>query len=126
MKMTKRTMMVGALAGTLGCFLLSGLVGVLHSRAQTPQDAPLTDPVEIKKAGETLMNERCSTCHQVPDIKSHPLSEWPSIINRMAPQAFLRESEVKLLNQYVAQELQPPVENQPEQAPVETPAPNTP
>lgn len=66
--------------------------------------APVLDPVG---EGKMLFETRCATCHSVPRPDAHTMSEWPECLNRMAPRSYLRDSDVKLMLQYLEQELKP-------------------
>ena len=62
------------------------------------------DPVVV--AGKKLMETRCSACHVAPRPDSHTQAEWPSILNEMAPRAFLRPSDMKTIQAYLETSLQ--------------------
>jgi|GEM_PF-4313184 len=63
----------------------------------------ITDPIA---QGKELLASRCSTCHTAPAPTVHALSDWPAVLNRMAPRAFLSPDEEKLIMQYFQSVLQ--------------------
>jgi hypothetical protein len=68
--------------------------------------APLT-PKERLQA-KAMLSQRCGSCHVVPKPQDHTQKEWPGIINRMGPQAYLRPAEVSLLKRYMETMLKAP------------------
>ena len=65
---------------------------------------PVLDPVG---EGKMLFETRCGLCHSVPRPSAHTMTEWPECINRMAARSYLRESDTKLMMQYLEHELKP-------------------
>lgn len=66
------------------------------------------DPIQ---QGQMLMETRCSTCHSAPRPSTHTMAEWPAVLNRMAPRAFLRDSEAQLIQQYLEHTLNQNTQN---------------
>jgi hypothetical protein len=71
-------------------------------KKKSKHEITLQDPIQ---QGKILLEARCSSCHATPQPSTHTLSEWPTVLSRMAPRAFLRESEVKLIEQYLENDL---------------------
>ena len=73
-------------------------------KPQAKDDAPTSKQIG---EGKVLFESRCGTCHSVPRPDTHTMSEWPECLNRMAARSFLREPDIKLMIQYLHQELKP-------------------
>lgn len=65
---------------------------------KTKNDPALTDPL---LQGKSILENRCSTCHVAPKPEEHAASEWPAILNRMGPRAFLRQSDMQQIQAYI-------------------------
>ena len=67
----------------------------------TPVQTEPLAPQDWKAQAKQIMEERCGVCHVVPQISAYSQTEWPSIINKMAPRAMLRPDDMQLLLKYV-------------------------
>ena len=51
--------------------------------------------------GQRLYYSKCGNCHSTPDITSEKAEKWPKIMDRMAPQANMDETQKQKTLQYV-------------------------
>jgi hypothetical protein len=100
--------------------------GATPQASGTPPEshALLQEPIDVKtdlnvngkpdenataiQQGKVLMESHCVTCHSLPRPSTHTMSEWPKVLQRMAPRSGLQEPEVKLIEQYLSSELNAP------------------
>jgi len=60
--------------------LAAGMMGCSHEQGNLTDQAAL---VGGKQESHELLQTWCADCHAPPQLNSHPLSEWPSIVMRM-------------------------------------------
>ncbi len=60
--------------------------------------AATTEPLE---RGKLLFEQRCGTCHKLPDPQQKPWTEWLNIMVAMGHMADLNDTERALILQYL-------------------------
>jgi hypothetical protein len=87
------------LARTIPVLTLTLVLGLFQA-GFTWADSIVPCPID-HDAGKTILENRCAGCHQAPKPQEHSLSEWPAILNNMAPRAGLRPEEKGALMDYI-------------------------
>lgn len=97
----------------LGLPLILLLVTAPQGLWAEPEETPLTpsalpttpeQPAPAERpllAGQKLLESNCSACHPAPAPQDHLPSEWPSILQRMGPMAFLSETDTQEILAYI-------------------------
>jgi hypothetical protein len=89
------------LFGTMTFISVQKASNPIHPQTVTPATATQ------RQRAQLILETRCSACHVMPRPTDHPLSEWPAILNRMAPKAGLSNADKTLLLHYIQSTLKP-------------------
>ena len=57
--------------------------------------------VEYLAKGQTIFDNSCAKCHDLPSPDDHSAQDWVGIMNRMAPKAKLTDPQHDLVYDYI-------------------------
>lgn len=72
--------------------------------------APVKPAIETNKEviavnnfskGQSIYENSCGKCHDLPDPAEHSAQDWVGIMNRMAPKAKLTEEQHQIVYEYI-------------------------
>ena len=64
-------------------------------------DATTTASLTELQQGRDLFVNNCAACHALPLTDNYSSTQWPSILNQMAPKAALSADQTTLVKKYV-------------------------
>ena len=57
--------------------------------------------VDYLAKGQTIFENSCSKCHDLPNPADHSAQDWVGIMNRMAPKAKLTDAQHEMVYDYI-------------------------
>lgn len=84
-------------------FLLGSIVSifVVSCARSNAVSGPKYTSSEKLAQGQTVFENSCNRCHQLPDVEKHDDAGWMKTMSRMAPRAKLTDDQHQMVYDYL-------------------------